>query len=83
MKNCSNKYIHLTNDAVQKKATEYSKFEMGNKVRFEEFQKYLDLFHADKCINFFTDILPALRELVILSIKSAKNFDESSKEHTF
>jgi len=34
MKNCSNKYIHLTNDAIQKKATEYSKYESGNKITF-------------------------------------------------
>lgn len=34
LKNCSNKYIHLTNDAIQKKATEYSKYENGNKVTF-------------------------------------------------
>lgn len=33
-KNCANKYVHLTNDAIQKKAAEYSKFESGNKVRF-------------------------------------------------
>ncbi len=26
LKNCSNKLIHLTNDAVQKKASEYSKY---------------------------------------------------------
>lgn len=52
---------------------------MGNKVRFEEFQKYLEMFHAGKNVNFFTDILPTFRELVLLSIKSAKNFDGSSK----
>lgn len=83
MKNCSNKYIHLTNDAIQKKASEYSKFESGNKVRFEEFQKYLDMFEGDKNLNFFTDVLPIMRDLVIISIKSARNFEESNKEHTF
>jgi len=83
MKNCSNKYIHLTNDAIQKKATEYSKYENGNKVRFEEFQNYLDMFMGEKKVNFFSDILPIIRDLVILSIKSARNFEESNKEHTF
>jgi tubulin polyglutamylase TTLL1 len=61
IKNCSNKYIHLTNDAIQKKAAEYSKFEHGNKVRYDEFQKYLDLFHSDKNISFFNDILPVMK----------------------
>lgn len=83
LKNCSNKYIHLTNDAIQKKTSEYSKYESGNKVRFEEFQKYIDLFHSDRNINFLNDIMPALKDLVRLSVRSAKNFDSSSKEHTF
>ena len=29
-----NKFIHLTNDAVQKKAEDYGKYEFGNKVTF-------------------------------------------------
>jgi hypothetical protein len=28
------KYIHLTNDAVQKRSEDYGKFEYGNKVTF-------------------------------------------------
>ena len=32
--NLTNKYIHLTNDAVQKKSEDYGKFENGNKVIF-------------------------------------------------
>ena len=34
-KNCSNKFIHLTNDAIQKKQQEYGKYEKGNKVTYE------------------------------------------------
>ena len=37
-----NKFIHLTNDAVQKKAEEYGKHESGNKVSFQEYQAYLN-----------------------------------------
>ena len=33
--------IHLTNDAVQKKSDNYGRYEKGNKVSFDEFQKYL------------------------------------------
>lgn len=32
-----NKYIHLTNDAVQKQSEDYGKFEFGNKVSFTEY----------------------------------------------
>ena len=37
-----NKFIHLTNDAVQKRAEEYGKYEFGNKVSFQEYQTYLN-----------------------------------------
>jgi len=33
----SNKFIHLTNDAVQKRDKNYGKFESGNKVSYDEF----------------------------------------------
>ena len=42
LQNLSNKYIHLTNDAIQKKSDDYGKFENGNKISYLEFQKYLD-----------------------------------------
>ena len=34
LKNLENKLIHLTNDAIQKKADHYGKFENHNKVPF-------------------------------------------------
>ena len=37
--NLSNKFIHLTNDAIQKYSTDYGKFESGNKVSETEYQK--------------------------------------------
>jgi len=33
--------VHLTNDAVQKHCKDYGKYEKGNKVSYEEFEKYL------------------------------------------
>lgn len=33
--NIDNRFIHLTNDAVQKNGTNYGKFEPGNKLSFE------------------------------------------------
>lgn len=37
LKNLDNKFVHLTNDAIQKKGEEYGKFESCNKVSFAEF----------------------------------------------
>ena len=34
VKNATNRMIHLTNDAVQKKSEDYGRFESGNKVSF-------------------------------------------------
>ena len=39
--NTNSTSIHLTNDAVQKYLPEYGKYEKGNKISYEEFQKYL------------------------------------------
>ncbi len=33
----TNKLIHLTNDAVQKRSDEYGRFESGNKLTFDEY----------------------------------------------
>ena len=37
LQNLSNKLIHLTNDAIQKKAEEYGKYESGNKLSYTDF----------------------------------------------
>jgi tubulin--tyrosine ligase len=42
VKNVNNRFVHLTNDAVQKKLDDYGKFESGNKLSYPEFQKYLE-----------------------------------------
>ena len=38
----SNKFIHLTNDAIQKNAEDFGKFETGNKMSYGDFQRYLN-----------------------------------------
>lgn len=35
--NLGNKFIHLTNDAVQKNSNDYGKFENGNKMSLQDF----------------------------------------------
>ena len=43
LKNATNRMIHLTNDAVQKKSEDYGKFESGNKVSCLTFGAIFDL----------------------------------------
>lgn len=61
--NLANKLVHLTNDAIQKNAPDYGKFENGNKLSYLEFQNYLDKTFPDKNIYFDRDILPQIKQL--------------------
>lgn len=42
LKRGGNLYVHLTNDAIQKNAEDYGKYEKGNKISYDKFQSYLD-----------------------------------------
>ncbi len=61
LKNLSNKTIHLTNDAVQKRTEDYGKYESGNKLSLGDMQKYLDSTYAELNIDFYRDILPQIK----------------------
>jgi len=55
LKRIDNKYVHLTNDAVQKYSQDYGKFENGNKISYEDFKVHLQ---KDRSIDFYETILP-------------------------
>ena len=57
----NNIMIHLTNDAVQVHDEDYGKFEMANKLSFDDFQKYLDSDFDHLNIDFVRDLLPQIR----------------------
>ena len=90
-KNCSNKFIHLTNDAIQKKQTEYGKYEKGNKVTYKEFQNYLDLFESKKELNFSKQILPQIQSTMLKTVKvmasktreNSRILNPSNRDHSF
>ena len=63
LKNLKNRLIHLTNDAVQKKSDNYSKYENGNKISFGDFQKYLDNNFPEKNLKFFDSVYPTMMVL--------------------
>jgi tubulin polyglutamylase TTLL1 len=64
--NFSNKYIHLTNDAIQQYSEDYGKFENSNKLSYADFQKYLESpeflttskYAVPGGFKFYRDILP-------------------------
>lgn len=54
-----NRFIHLTNDAVQKYSADYGKFESGNKISYSDFDKTL---LKDRNVSFTDKILPKIRQ---------------------
>lgn len=70
--NPDDQYVHLTNNAVQKNAKNYGEFEEGNQLSFSQFQEYIDTHYADRKINFFTDCLPKMKEMVVHSLIAAR-----------
>lgn len=57
----TSRFVHLTNDAVQKYSDTYGKHEQGNKISFNEFQKWLD-FH-EPGLNFWQTVYPEMKSL--------------------
>lgn len=61
LKNNKDVLVHLTNDAVQKKSEGYGKHEKGNKVSYEDFQKYLDVNFKKKKYDFLGKTLNKMK----------------------
>ena len=81
--NLSNRMIHLTNDAVQKKDEEYGKYENSNKLSYDDFQKYIDANYPGQ-VNFAADILPQAKERMKDTIKAVfRKIDPTRKQWSF
>lgn len=65
----SSRFIHLTNDAVQKKAEDYGKYEAGNKLSYEELGRYVQV-QSDGKVEFERDIWPQMREMVLATFEA-------------
>ena len=56
-----NRLIHLTNDAIQKNSNDYGKFESGNKLSYQDFDKFL---LKEKGVSFYIKILPKIKQSI-------------------
>lgn len=80
----TNKFIHLTNDAVQKHSDDYGKFENGNKMSYNDFQKYLDAHYSEKSWNFFEEVLPKMKKIIKNTIEAVfVKLDPNLRGHSF
>ena len=80
----TNKFVHLTNDAVQKYSEDYGKFENGNKMSYTDFQRYLDSHYTDHIVNFLEEVVPEIKEIIADTIKAVYfKLDPNRRAHTF
>lgn len=76
--------MHLTNDAIQKHAPDYGKFESGNKLSYAEFQQYLDKQLPDKQVSVERDLIPQLKRLTQDCFKAVwQKMDPFKRVNTF
>jgi hypothetical protein len=68
--NIENKFVHLTNNAVQKYSDNYGQFESGNQLSFNNFDAYCKQNGLD--IDVKGKVIPRVRELIQISMESVK-----------
>ena len=84
LKNCRDTFIHLTNDAVQKNCDTYGKYEKGNKLSYQEFQRYLDNTYPEKGLNFQDKVVTRMKTIATDAIKASYSLlDVSRLSHNF
>ena len=73
----SDAYVHLTNYSFQKHNQNFSKFEYGNEISFQDLQDYLDEEYekSDKTkeqFDFYVTVIPKMKEIIEIVFKSVK-----------
>eukprot|EP00347_Sterkiella_histriomuscorum_P022313 403330922 len=83
VQNLNNKFIHLTNDAIQKYSDDYGKFENANKLSYQDFDKYFEN-NGDFDLRFNRDFLPQIRGVIRDSFNAvASKIDVERRLNTF
>lgn len=85
MNSLENRFVHLTNDAIQKKSVDYGKYETGNKISQDEFSAWLEQYHQ---LNYTSEIQFQLKNIVrhsleafsskLQKVKNFNNFEVSN-----
>ena len=78
-----NSYVHLTNYSVQKYNENFSKFEYGNEISFEDFENFL-LNEQGIKMDFKKELLPKIYDIIKISMLSVKDLiNTNSKKYCF
>eukprot|EP00826_Nyctotherus_ovalis_P047239 TRINITY_DN5413_c0_g1_i9.p1 TRINITY_DN5413_c0_g1~~TRINITY_DN5413_c0_g1_i9.p1 ORF type:complete len:363 (+),score=99.11 TRINITY_DN5413_c0_g1_i9:1169-2257(+) len=79
-----NKFVHLTNNAIQKYGEDYGKFEDGNQLSFAQFQDYINIAYPEKNTGVSKDLLPEMKNIIKKSILATrKSLNPENRRHTF
>ena len=79
-----NAFVHLTNYSVQKYSDNFSKFERGNEISFDEFQLSLQKDYNLNNINVRKEIFNSIKNVIGISMKSVKkSINENNRKGCF
>lgn len=79
-----NKFVHLTNNAIQKHGEDYGKFEDGNQLSFAQFQDYINVAYPEKNVSVSKDLLPEMKNVIRKSILATrKSLNPERRKYTF
>ena len=82
-KNINDKFVHLTNNAIQKQSNSYSQYEDGNQLSFSNFRFYISS-TLNSAIDFDKEILPSMKNIVKKSMYSVrKRLDSENRKYSF
>ena len=65
--------IHLTNYCMQKHSDNLGKFEEGNTLSFNQFQRYIDEHHGERGVSVREDLVPRMQNMVVDSIMATRS----------
>jgi tubulin polyglutamylase TTLL1/tubulin monoglycylase TTLL3/8 len=88
LRNNRDLFVHLTNDAVQKNCDTYGKYEPGNKVSYDDLEKYISKAskrdNIGRAVSFNGEILPRMREIALDSLRATYHLlDRTRRHHNF
>lgn len=76
--------IHLTNDAIQKHAENYGKYEEGNKISYTELQRYIDVMYPNRKYSMAGEFYPKIKEIALETFKACYlTMDPQNLSHNF
>ena len=82
--NSNDFYSHITNYSLQKTNKNFSKFEFGNEVSFDDLQHNIDCNYPNSKINFKNDIIPKIKSIIRLTFRSVKKkINPFQRKYTF